>query len=184
MSNTARLVVLDRDGTINRDSSDYIRRAGQWQPLPGSLAAIAHLTAAGYTVVVATNQSGVGRGFFSVTDLYEMHERLCEQVAGHGGEVAGMFFCPHVPEDGCDCRKPAPGLLLEIADRFSCSLEGVPVIGDSQRDLDAAAAVDARPILVRTGNGVATEEQLLAAGHNVEVYDTLATAVEALLADT
>lgn len=183
MSKKKRLVILDRDGTINRDSANFVRSVSQWQPLPGSIDAIARLTSGGYTVVVATNQSGIGRGFLTVTDLHQMHQRLVDEVKEQGGEIAGLFYCPHLPGDQCECRKPAPGLLLKIAERFDCELQAVPVIGDSRRDMEAAAAVGARAILVRTGNGAATEERLLAAGENPEVYDTLATAAEALLAD-
>ena len=166
-----KLVILDRDGTINRDSSDYIKSAAEWQPLPGSLEAIATLCHAGWVVTVATNQSGIGRGLFSITDLHAMHVKMTQQLAALGGEISGVFFCPHTPDDHCDCRKPEPGLLLRIAERFGTNLENVPVIGDSQRDLQAAIAVGARPILVRTGNGA--EAQEFYSAREIEIYDDL-----------
>ena len=176
-----RLVVLDRDGTINRESSDYIKSAAEWRALPGSLEAIADLCHAGWTVTVATNQSGIGRDLFSVTDLHAMHARMARELAVLGGEISGFFFCPHTPDDGCDCRKPLPGMLHAIAERFDVDLGGVPVIGDSPRDLEAAIAVGARPILVRTGNGERTRRKL--GSSDIEVYDNLAAATAILLAE-
>lgn len=175
-----KLVILDRDGTINRDSVDYVKNAGEWKPLPRALEAIGKLCRAGWTVCVATNQSGVGRGLFSIGDLHEMHEKMRQELARHGGEINSIHFCPHVPDDDCDCRKPAPGLLHQIAARYGKPLDGVPVIGDSQRDLQAAEAVGARPILVRTGNGKRVMRAYLK-GRDIEVYDDLAAAAEALL---
>ncbi|NKC11288.1 MAG: D-glycero-beta-D-manno-heptose 1,7-bisphosphate 7-phosphatase [Gammaproteobacteria bacterium] len=165
------LIILDRDGVINADSPDHIRSAADWQPLTGSLEAIARLTHAGHRVVVATNQSGVGHGLISIETLNHIHETMVSEVATHGGVIEGVFFCPCHPDDGCEYRKPKPGLLLQIAERARVPLAGVPVVGDSQRDLDAALAVGARPVLVRTGNGAATQAALAAA---VEVYDDLA----------
>lgn len=175
-----RLAVLDRDGTINRDSPDYIKNADEWRALPGSLEAIARLTHAGWTVTVATNQSGLGRGLFTITDLHAIHARMANELATHGGELSGVFFCPHVPDDDCACRKPRDGLLRSIGERFDCDLSDVPVIGDSERDLQAALAVGARPMLVRTGNGKAATQ--FYRSRNIEVFDDLAAAVEALLA--
>ncbi|MBT8143674.1 MAG: D-glycero-beta-D-manno-heptose 1,7-bisphosphate 7-phosphatase [Gammaproteobacteria bacterium] len=183
MSTTGRLVILDRDGTINRDSPSYIRCASDFQALPGSLEAIARFNQAGWRVAIATNQSGLGRGYFTISDLHDMHKRLHRELAAVGGSIDGIFFCPHTPQDGCQCRKPQPGLLLEVARRFDTALAGVPVIGDSQRDLQAAQTVGARPILVRTGNGSDAESQLNAAGDQVETYDTLAAAADAILSE-
>lgn len=153
-------VILDRDGVINRDSPGYIRSLSEWHPLPGSVEAIAGLCRAGFRVVVATNQSGVGRGLIQAEALFAIHRELHRQVALAGGELAGIFYCPHTPESGCSCRKPATGLFQAIAHRFSIDLSGAAAIGDSLRDLQAALAAGCRPMLVRTGNGRATEMQL------------------------
>jgi D-glycero-D-manno-heptose 1,7-bisphosphate phosphatase len=177
-----RVVVLDRDGVINRDSPDYIKSAAEWEPLPGALAAIAALKAAGFRVVVATNQSGLARGLFDLQTLGEIHQRMLAAVAAAGGSLDGIFFCPHGPDAGCACRKPAPGLLLQVAERFACGFEQMVFIGDSARDLAAARAVGARPILVRTGNGARTAAQL-AADDDVLVCDDLAAAARVLLAE-
>ena len=175
-----RLVILDRDGVINEDSDDYIRTPEEYIPIPGSLEAIARLKKAGYTVVVATNQSGIGRGYFDIDTLNAMHDKLNQLLAEVGGSVDGFFYCPHAPEDHCDCRKPAPGLYQQISQQFNTELTGVPVIGDSLRDIEAAWVVGASPILVRTGKGsrtLATSEGL----DDVPVYEDLAEAVDALL---
>ena len=173
-------MVLDRDGTINKDSPDYIKSPSEWKPIPGSLDAIARLNRSGWTVVVATNQSGLGRGMFPLNTLYAIHQEMNGQLAAHGAHVDSVFFCPHVPDDHCECRKPKPGLLHAIAERYGIAMTGVPVIGDSARDLDAAAAVGARPILVRTGNGRKTLRGL--DPDQVEHYTDLASAVDSLLA--
>ena len=174
------LVVLDRDGVINRESDAFIRSPAEWIPLPGSLEAIAALSRAGFQVVVATNQSGVARGLFTPATLEAIHARMAAAVDAAGGRLAGIFFCPHGPDDGCDCRKPRPGLLHQIEACFGQSLAGRPVIGDSRRDLEAGAAVGGRLILVRTGNGHRTE-----AGWTgpLEVYDDLAAAAAALIGE-
>jgi D-glycero-D-manno-heptose 1,7-bisphosphate phosphatase len=176
----ARLIVLDRDGVINRESSHFIRSPAEWLPLPGSIQAIADLTAAGFTVVVATNQSGVGRGLFTAETLAAIHARMTDVIEDAGGRLAGIFFCPHRPEDGCECRKPRPGLMRQVEGHFGTLLRGQPAIGDSRRDLEAAWQVGARAILVRTGNGAATEERL-DAGAPVEVFPDLAAAAAALI---
>lgn len=188
MSSSARpdpgagLVVLDRDGVINHESAEFIKSADEWLPLPGSLDAIAALTQAGFTVVVASNQSGVGRGLFDKTALAEINSRMRQSVESAGGKLAGIFICPHRPEDNCGCRKPRPGLLLQIEDQFGRKLAGQPVIGDSLRDLEAAHAVGARAILVRTGNGIDTERELHDRS-NVAVFDDLAAAARFLIAN-
>ncbi len=176
-----RLVILDRDGVINEDSDAYIKSPAEWVPVPGSLEAIARLTAAGWRVVVATNQSGIARGLFDLETLGRIHARMHRAVAEAGGRIEAIFFCPHGPDEGCRCRKPAPGLLEEIAARYRTTLEGVPVIGDSARDLEAARAAGARPVLVRTGKGRRTEAAGGPALEGVPVHDDLAAAVEALL---
>lgn len=175
-----KLVVLDRDGVINRDSPDFIRSVAEWEPLPGSLAAIAALTVAGWTVVVASNQSGVGRGLVSAEELERIHAHMRAAVAEAGGRIDSVFVCPHAPGDGCNCRKPAPGLLLQVGAHYGQPMRDVPVIGDSARDLAAAQRVGARPILVLTGNGHRTLDDLGGAGVP-ERYPDLAAAAAALM---
>lgn len=179
-----RLVILDRDGVINQDSDAFIKHPEEWQPLPGSLAAIARLTNAGYAVLVATNQSGLARGLFDIDTLNAIHQKMRTQVAVHGGRIDAIAFCPHGPEAGCDCRKPAPGLLSELAQRFGIALSGIAVIGDSQRDLEAARAVDARPILVMTGRGTATATSLPDHLQGIEISADLNAAVDLILANS
>lgn len=177
-----RLVILDRDGVINQDSDDYIKSPQEYVPLPGSLEAIARLNRADYTVAVATNQSGIGRGLYDQQTLEQIHAKLAGLLAEVGGHVDGIFYCPHTPDDQCDCRKPAPGLLQQISEHFGMPLTGVPLVGDALRDLQAARAVGASPILVRTGKGMRTLEK----GEELEdvpVYDDLAAAVDALLTE-
>lgn len=176
-----RLVILDRDGVINRDSPDFVKSAEEWVPLDGSIAAIAALSQAGFAVAVASNQSGLARGLFDHEALRRMHRKLQDLVASEGGSVALIVICPHGPDDGCDCRKPAPGLLLQVADALDVTLDNVPVVGDSLRDLEAAAAVGANPILVRTGNGSKTERALPPGLQDVPVFDNLRDAAAALV---
>ena len=175
------LVVLDRDGVINADSKAYIKSPEEWRPLPGSLEAIAALTAAGWQVAVASNQSGVARGLFDSATLAAINEKMEAAVRAAGGELAAIFFCPHGPDDGCACRKPKPGLLYMVAERFGVDLRNVPVIGDSARDLAAAEAVGARPILVLTGNGPETLAKRTREGRDTERYADLRAAASALL---
>ncbi|CAG0943434.1 D-glycero-D-manno-heptose 1,7-bisphosphate phosphatase [Gammaproteobacteria bacterium] len=175
-----RLVVLDRDGVINRESPDFIRSPAEWIPLPGAMDAIARLTRSGFAVVVASNQSGVGRGLFTAETLVAIHRRMTGCIEAAGGRLAGIFVCPHAPDADCDCRKPRPGLMRQVEAAFHCPLAGHPAIGDSERDLLAAQAVGARAILVRTGNGMETEARLLARGAKLEVYDDLAAAAGVL----
>lgn len=153
-----KLVVLDRDGTINHDSDQYIKSPAEWKPIKGSVEAIARLTQAGWRVVVATNQSGIGRGLFDMATLNAIHDAMHRAVNLAGGRIDAIFFCPHKDDDNCECRKPKPGMLLEIARRLNVELAGVPMVGDSLRDLQAAAAVSAKPILVLTGKGRKTRE--------------------------
>jgi D-glycero-D-manno-heptose 1,7-bisphosphate phosphatase len=153
-----KLVVLDRDGTINHDSDQYIKSPAEWRPIKGSLEAIARLTHAGWRVVVATNQSGVARGLFDVATLNAIHDAMHRAVVQAGGRIDAVFFCPHAADAGCECRKPKAGMLLEIAARLNVDLGEVPAVGDSLRDLQAAAAAGARPYLVLTGKGKKTRE--------------------------
>ena len=175
-----KLVVLDRDGVINVDSDQYIKSPEEWKPIPGSLEAIARLTQAGFRVVVATNQSGLGRGLFDMATLNAMHNKMHKAVNQLGGRIDAVFFCPHAQDGGCNCRKPKPGLLEEIGRRFNVNLRGVPSIGDSLRDLEASAAVGAQPILVLTGKGQKTRrEDGLPPG--TVIYADLAEAVESII---
>ncbi len=151
-----KLVVLDRDGTINHDSDQYIKSPAEWKPIKGSLEAIARLTQSGHRVVVATNQSGIARGLFDMTTLNAIHDAMQRAVQRAGGRIDAIFFCPHANDADCECRKPKPGMLLEIGRRLNADLEGVPVVGDALRDLQAAQAVGARPVLVLTGKGKKT----------------------------
>ena len=151
-----KLIVLDRDGVINFDSDQYIKSPEEWKPIPGSLSAIARLNQEGYRVVVSTNQSGVGRGLFGMDTLNAIHDKMLRSAAQVGARIDAVFFCPHTDADRCECRKPKPGMLREIALRFNIELAGVPAVGDSLRDLQAAAAVAAQPLLVMTGKGVKT----------------------------
>lgn len=168
-----KLVILDRDGVINQDSREFVKSPDEWIALPGSLHAIAQLNQAGWRVVVATNQSGLGRGLFSMAALNAMHAKLRRQLVREGGQIDAFFICPHAPDQGCLCRKPLPGLLHDIARRFDTPLADVPAVGDSLRDLQAAVAAGAQPVLVRTGNGMATAEHPeLPAG--TRVFDDLA----------
>jgi D-glycero-D-manno-heptose 1,7-bisphosphate phosphatase len=152
-----KLVILDRDGTINHDSDNHIRSPEEWRPIKGSLEAIARLTQADYHVVVATNQSGIARGFFDTKTLFAIHEKLLRELSQMGGRIDAFFFCPHAAAHGCQCRKPQPGMLLEVARRFNVSLSDTFMVGDAQRDLEAAAAAGARPVLVLTGKGETTQ---------------------------
>lgn len=151
-----KLVVLDRDGTINHDSDQYIKSPAEWKPIKGSLEGIARLTQAGYRVVVATNQSGIARGLFDMTTLNAIHDAMHRAVQQAGGRIDAIFFCPHASDAQCDCRKPEPGMLLEIGRRMNTPLAGVPMVGDALRDLQAAVAAGARPVLVLTGKGKET----------------------------
>ena len=153
-----KLVILDRDGTINEDSDQYIKSPEEWRPIKGSLEAIARLTQADYRIVVATNQSGIARGLFDTRTLFAIHDTLLRALAQHGGRIDAFFFCPHAPEAGCACRKPQPGMLLEVARRFNFPLDQAYMVGDTLRDLQAAAAAGARPVLVLTGQGARARE--------------------------
>jgi len=152
------LIILDRDGVINFDSDQFIKKPEEWKPLPGSLEAIARLNQAGYRVVVATNQSGIGRGLFDMSMLNAIHDKMNKACALVGAHIDAIFFCPHTSECNCNCRKPKSGMLEEIAARYNLSnLVGVPVVGDSLRDLQSGATLGAQPYLVLTGKGTKTQ---------------------------
>jgi len=154
-----KLAILDRDGVINFDSDQYIKSPAEWRPIPGSIEAIARLNQGGYRVAVATNQSGIGRGLFDMATLNAINDKMMEMVFRHGGRIDALFFCPHTAAEECACRKPRTGMLEEIAARFHADLRGVPCVGDSLKDVQAADAVGAQPILVLTGKGERTREE-------------------------
>lgn len=178
-----KLVILDRDGVINEDSDDYIKTPSEWRPLPGSADAIARLNHAGYRVVVATNQSGLARGYFDAATLAAIHERMRAHLSDAGAHLDGIYVCPHGPDDGCDCRKPKPGLVDQIVADYG-EVAGVPLVGDSLRDLQAGQERGCQPVLVRTGKGRRTLDKGLPEDLGpVAVYDSLARFVDAFLKD-
>ena len=156
-----KIVILDRDGTINYDSDEYIKSPEEWRALPGALEAISRLNHAGYHVVIATNQSGLGRGLMDVAALNAIHKRMLKQLAAVGGRVDAIFYCPHAPTDGCNCRKPMPGLIEQIAERFGLEMTGVSFVGDTLNDMMAATAAGCVPHLVLTGKSEALRGQAL-----------------------
>ena len=174
-----KLVILDRDGVINYDSPHFIKSPDEWKPIPGSLEAIARFTQAGYRVAVATNQSGIGRGLFDMATLNAIHDKMHKLVNQAGGRIEAIFYCPTSADSNSPYRKPNPGMLIEIGERLHTSLEGVPAIGDSLRDLQAAAAVKAQPILVLTGKGSKTQHESLPPG--TRIYPDLAAVARELI---
>lgn len=180
LAKPVKLIVLDRDGVINEDSDAYVKSVDEWVPIEGSIQAIARLCQAGWTVAVATNQSGLARGLFDASTLDDMHFKLQQMVMEEGGRIELIVHCPHGPDDGCDCRKPLPGLFQKIAEHFHLAdLNGVPVVGDSHRDLHAGMALGGEPYLVRTGKGMRTLEGTLPQG--TQVFDDLAAVADHLL---
>ena len=184
MNTHLKLVILDRDGTINRASEEFVKTPQEWQPLPGALEAIGRLNHAGYHVVLATNQSGLGRGLLDMAALNAVHAHMGKLLAVAGGRIDAVFYCPHAPDEACHCRKPAPGLLEQIAERYGVSLQGVPFIGDSLRDMQAAEAAGCAPHLVCTGRSADLRGQTLPPGFpaHTRVHADLAACVEQLLA--
>ncbi|MDF1653834.1 MAG: D-glycero-beta-D-manno-heptose 1,7-bisphosphate 7-phosphatase [Coxiellaceae bacterium] len=173
------LVILDRDGVINHDSDHYIKSPEEWLPIDGSLEAIARLIKAGHQVVVATNQSGVARGYYTLATLDDIHQKMHDALAEHEAKFHGVYFCPHHPDEGCDCRKPAPGLLQQIAKDFNADLSQAVMLGDKLSDIQVAQAAGCPAVLVRTGRG----EQTIAKGEGLEgvpVYDDLSAWVKSL----
>jgi D-glycero-D-manno-heptose 1,7-bisphosphate phosphatase len=176
-----KLVILDRDGVINQDSDQFIKNTTEWKAIPGSLEAIARLNHAGYRVVVASNQSGIGRGLLDMGALNAINDKMYRALAQVGGRIDALFYCPHAADANCDCRKPKPGMFIDIAQRFNVDLAGVPSVGDSLRDLQAAATAGAQPMLVLTGKGARTE----AAGglpNGTPIFADLAEAVRNIVA--
>lgn len=179
-----KLCILDRDGTINEDSLEYIKSPQEWQPLPGALEAIARLNHAGWHVVVASNQSGLGRGLFDVGTLNAMHTKMHTMLAEVGARVDAIFYCPHAPDEKCRCRKPEPGLFEQIGERYGVDLSGVPTVGDTARDVLAGAAMGCEPHLVLTGKGAALRGRPLPDNfpENTRVHDDLGAFADYLIA--
>ncbi|MBS35852.1 MAG: D-glycero-beta-D-manno-heptose-1,7-bisphosphate 7-phosphatase [Thiotrichales bacterium] len=172
------LVILDRDGVINVETGEHVKSPDEWIAIEGSLQAVARLNHAGFRVVIATNQSGLARKLFDIETLNKIHAKMQRQLGEVGAVVEAVFFCPHADKDGCECRKPKPGLLLDISSRLRMPLDDVPMIGDSWRDVNAARACGARPILVRSGRPESTHVEL---PDDIEVYADLAAAADALV---
>lgn len=172
-----KLVILDRDGVINEATESTIKAESDWVPIEGSIEAIARLCQADYRVIVVTNQSGIARGLLTLEELHAIHVRMQQAVANGGGRIDAVFICPHKPDDDCECRKPRPGLLHSVMDRLDIELAGVPLVGDSLRDVQSAMVVGATPVLVRTGHGERTLEQNRHL-ENVQVFDNLAAFVD------
>ncbi|HFD11153.1 MAG TPA: D-glycero-beta-D-manno-heptose 1,7-bisphosphate 7-phosphatase [Crenotrichaceae bacterium] len=177
-----RYIILDRDGVINHDSDSFIKSADEWQAIDGSLEAIALLNQHNYKVVVITNQSGIARRLFTLETLQAIHDKMQSEVDKAGGKITAIYYCPHGPDDQCQCRKPKPGLFKQFAREHGIDLPGIPVIGDSMRDLQAASAVNAKPILVRTGKGERIVRQLRTT--NIPVYENLYEASIAIIKST
>ncbi len=175
-----KLIILDRDGVINYDSDDYIKSADEWEAIPGSLEAIARLSHAGYHIIIASNQSGLARKKFDIMALNKIHQKMFDQLSQFGGNIDAIFFCPHGPRQGCECRKPKPGLLNAISSRLHISLNDVPLVGDNISDIEAAQSVNAKPILVRTGKGQKLIDENKVPD-NVPVYSNLAAVADALI---
>ena len=180
MPSSMKLVILDRDGVINHDSDQFIKSPAEWKPIAGSLEAIATLTHSGHRVVVCSNQSGIGRGLLDMAALNAINDKMYKALAVLGGRIDALFYCPHPAETGCECRKPKPGMYQDIARRFNVPLTGVPSVGDSLRDLQAADAVGCQPMLVLTGKGRKTRS---AGGlpESTQVFDDLAAAVRIII---
>ena len=176
-----KLIILDRDGVINADSEQFIKSPEEWKPIPGSLEAIARLNQWGWRVVVASNQSGVGRGLFGMDMLNAINDKMVRSLAQVGGRLDAIFFCTHAADSTCECRKPKSGLFQQIADRFNVDLNGVPCVGDSLRDLQAGVRLGCAPYLVLTGKGMLTREnpELPPATQIFPDLDALATALTA-----
>jgi len=178
-----KLIVLDRDGVINEDLERPVASVDDWQPIEGSVEAIARLTQAGWSVAVVTNQSGIGRGLLELNTLHDVHQRMHQQVNQAGGKIDVVAFCPHTDSDGCGCRKPAPGMLYTISERLNIDLSTVVLVGDSLRDMQAAMAAAATPVIVRTGKGQKTLDTHKGLEH-IPAFDNLASYVDDLLAPT
>ena len=175
-----KLVILDRDGVINQDSVHYIKNPNEWIPIPDSLESIARLNQYGFSVIIATNQSGIGRGLFGIETMNAINKKMLDLLGQVGGHIDAIFYCPHTEDANCKCRKPKSGMLEEISTRFSTSLKNIPAIGDAPRDLEAYQSVGAQPILVKTGKG---EETLANKFYpkNTWIFNNLSEAVDKIL---
>lgn len=173
------LIILDRDGVINEDSPDFIKTPAEWIPIPHSLEAIAKLNRAGHIVAIASNQSGIGRALFTEEDLQQIHRKMINELAVHGGHFDAILYCPHNPDAHCNCRKPKPGLLITLAEQFNIDFSNALLVGDAERDIQAAIAVHCPAVLVRTGKGMQTIEKNLLS--EIPIYDNLASVVEAIM---
>jgi len=175
-----KIVILDRDGVINQDSADFIKNPNEWIPIPDSLESIARLNQHGFSVIVATNQSGIGRGLFDIETMNAINKKMLDLLAQVGGHIDAIFYCPHTEDANCKCRKPKSGMLEEISTRFGTSLKNIPAIGDATRDLEAYQSVGAQPILVKTGKG---EETFVSKTYppNTWVFNDLSHAVDKIL---
>jgi len=173
------LIILDRDGVINFESVDYIKSPQEWHPIPGSIEAIGRLSKAGFKIVIATNQSGIARGLYTVETLNKIHQKMLDLIKAAGGEIDRIYFCPHHPDDSCDCRKPAPGMLKNILSDYQITEKDCVFVGDSIRDLDAAKAIGCKFILVKTGNGLKSLQELEA--DDIPVADDLSHVAEMII---
>jgi D-glycero-D-manno-heptose 1,7-bisphosphate phosphatase len=176
-----KLIVLDRDGVINYDSKEFIKSPAEWRAIPGSLNAIAKLTKAGYKIIIASNQSGVARGLFTIEELHKINQKMLQEIEAVGGKIEEIFICPHGPEDNCDCRKPKPGLLKKIAEKYLVKPEEMLIIGDSMRDILAAKANGSPALLVETGNGKETLCLLDDSYADVSIFRDLEAAADAII---
>ncbi|MBI5255063.1 MAG: D-glycero-beta-D-manno-heptose 1,7-bisphosphate 7-phosphatase [Burkholderiales bacterium] len=185
MQPVVKLVILGRDGILNVYRDDHVKAASEWEPVPGALEAVARLNHAGWHTVVATNQSGIGRGMIDMASVNAVHAHMNRKLMAVGGRIDAVFFCPHTPEDQCDCRKPQPGLMKDIAKRYGIDLRLVPMVADTLRDLEAARAAGCEPHLVRSGRAAALDDtQLQQLVHHVPgtvVHDDLAAFADFLL---
>jgi D-glycero-D-manno-heptose 1,7-bisphosphate phosphatase len=174
------LIILDRDGVINEDSDDYIKSPDEWKPIPGSLEAIAKLSQNGYQIVIVTNQSGIGRKLFTIDTLNAIHMKLATHLSQYGGIIDAIFFCPHIPKDNCNCRKPKPGLYTDVSERLRVSLSKVFCVGDKMTDIKAIQSAGGKPVLVRTGKGQTEIDQGLVP-EGIPIYDDLASFVDEMV---
>ena len=177
----SKLIILDRDGVINKNSKSYIKNKNEWAPIEGSIKAISRLSEHGFKILVATNQSGIGRGLFNNHDLDKIHLKMSSAIRSMGGHIEGIYYCPHKPEDGCNCRKPKTGLIDKIEKKLNIKVEKAILIGDSMSDIILANSINALPILLKTGNGEATLKELKNTDIRYLCFDNLAEATKAIL---
>ena len=181
-----KLIILGRDGILNEYRDDHVKAPAEWVPIPGALEAVSRLNHAGWHAVVATNQAGIGRGMIDMASVNLIHAHMNKLMQAQGARLDAVFFCPHTPEEQCDCRKPLPGMMLEIGERYGVDLDHVPVAADTLRDLQAAHAAGCEPHLVRTGRAAqlddAVVEQWCKQVPGVRVHADLSAMAEQLIA--